>query len=84
MPKKHMETIVHLPISIVPAKWNIAVVDLYELGLHFGFKQQEIKMIFKVNSIEIRASSKVKGVFQSDYLYSIDKIPKDMSLPLKK
>jgi len=62
----------------------MAVVDLYELGLHFGFKVQEIKMIFRVTGIEIRASSKVKSIFQSDYLMSVDKMPKDMIFPLKK
>jgi len=43
-----------------------------------------MKLIFRVNALEVRASSKVKGIFQSDYLFSIDKIPKDMILPLKK
>lgn len=43
-----------------------------------------MKLIFRVNAVEVRASSKVKGMFQSDYLFSIDKIPKDMVLPLKK
>jgi hypothetical protein len=28
-PKKHLENIVHLPISFVPQKWNVAVIDLY-------------------------------------------------------
>lgn len=41
-------------------------------------------MIFKVTGVEIRASSKVKGIFQADYLFSVDKMPKDMTLPLKK
>ena len=65
-------------------KWNIAVIDLYELGMHFGFKTQEIKMIFRVSSVEVRASSKIKGIFQSDYLFTVDKMPKEMTLPLKK
>ena len=76
IPKKHLENIIHLPISMVSAKWNIAVIDMYEIGIQFGFKTQEIKLIFKVNSIEIRASSKVKGLFQSDHLYSINIMPK--------
>lgn len=50
-PKKHLENIVHLPISVVPDKWNIAVIDLYELGLPFGLKPQEMKMIFRVTGI---------------------------------
>lgn len=82
--KKHLESIVHLPINLPQGKWAIAVIDLYELGMHFGFKSQEMKMIFRVTSIEIRASSKVKGIFQSDYLCSVDKLPKDMCFPLKK
>jgi hypothetical protein len=82
--KKHLENIIHLPLNLAAGKWTIAVIDLYELGLHFGFKPQEMKMILKVNSIEIRASSKVKGLFQSDYLYSIDKMPKEICFPLKK
>lgn len=83
-PKKHLENTVHLPISMPAGRWTIAVVDLYELGLHFGFKPQEMKMIFRVSGIEIRASSKVKGMFQSDHLFSVDRMPKDMLLPLKK
>jgi hypothetical protein len=29
LPKKHLENIVHLPISLMAGKWNIAVIDLY-------------------------------------------------------
>lgn len=43
-----------------------------------------MKLIFRINAIEVRASSKVKGIFQSDYLYSVDKMPKDINYPLKK
>jgi hypothetical protein len=42
---------VHLPLGLPAGKWSLAVVDLYELGLHFGFKAQEMKMIFRVSSI---------------------------------
>lgn len=34
-------------------------------------------------SIEIRANSKVKNVYQSDYLYDPGSFPKEMELPLK-
>jgi hypothetical protein len=50
-PKRHLENMVHLPITLPPGRWTIIVVDLYELGLHFGFKAQEMKMIFRVSSI---------------------------------
>lgn len=75
---------VHLPINIVPKKWNIAVIDLYELGLHFNLHPQELKMMFRVTGVEVRASSKVKGIFQSDYLFSVDRMPKDIMFQLKK
>ena len=45
---------------------------------------QSMKMVFKVTGVEVRASSKVKGIFQSDYLFSVEKMPKEMMLPLKK
>lgn len=74
----------HLPLSIMPARWNIIVIDLYQITEHFGAKAEEARMAFRLISVEIRASSKVKGIFQSDYLYSVDRLPKDISFPLKK
>ena len=40
--------------------------------------------MFKVTGVEVRASSKVKGIFQSDYLFSVDRMPKDIMFQLKK
>jgi hypothetical protein len=43
-----------------------------------------MKLIFRITAVEIRASSKVKGIFQANYLFSVDRMPKEMQLPLKK
>jgi hypothetical protein len=43
-----------------------------------------MKLIFKVTGVEVRASSKVKGIFQSDYLFSVHNLPKDLIFPLRK
>lgn len=45
---------------------------------------QDMRLVFRVSTIEIRATSKVRGMFQSDVLYGPQNLPKDMELPLKK
>lgn len=43
----------------------------------------EIRLSFKLATVEIRANSKVKNVYLSDNLYDPYSMPKDMELPIK-
>lgn len=66
-------------------KWTVLVIDLYSLvNWDNTYKNdQDIRLGFRVCSIEIRANTKIKGMFQSDYLYGPQNLPKDMEFPLR-
>ena len=53
------------------------VVDLHEICEKYY--SNETRMSFRLESITIRANSKVKGIYQSDTLFDPFTIPKEMS-----
>lgn len=82
VPKRHSDSLLHMPLPLLPGKWNLAVLDLYSLAPHFGLQPQELKLTFRLTALEVRAHSRLRGIFHSDRLYSPDSLPKELALPL--
>lgn len=78
--KRKSDNLSHFKLKIPTEKWTVFAIDLYSLvNWDQTFKNdQDLRLVFRLSSIEIRANSKVRGMFQSDVLYGPQNLPKDM------
>ncbi len=83
--KKKADNLFHFRLKMSSDKWTILAIDLYSLvNWDQSFKNdQDLRLGFRVSNIEIRANSKVRGIFQSDSLWGPQNLPKDMEFPLR-
>ena len=72
----------HLPFNLKPNRWNMGVIDLHEAPILLGVHPEEVRLVFRVSELEMRANSRVKGIYQSDCSYQVNQLPKDMQMPL--
>ena len=72
--KVSQQKVVQLPLELKSSKWTVMVVDLYGLcEKHFS---NEVRMSFRLESVTVRANSKVRGIYQSDSLFDPFTMPK--------